>query len=481
VVALPPSLQAAADRESADVSLVLGEEQVVSQWIYALVAPFYEVRDGVSLAEAHSLWLGQPGASAPGPILILSPETYGVLARWWGEASPEAVQRLPAEELLGRAWETRGTWAIIPFEALEPRWKVLALEGQSPIRRDFEPSAYPLAVAFSLVGASADVAAISAMLGTSSPLPASNRVPDKLSVVALTGVTALVRATAWSMEQWGVTYPAQDIGDWLRQADITHISNEVPFAENCPYPNPQQVGVVFCSDPGYIALLEDVGTDVVELTGDHLHDWGPEAMLYTLGLYEEHGWPVYGGGANYEEGRQPVYMTHNGNRLAFIGCNGKGGSFARASETSPGSVACDLPWMRARITELASQGIVVIVTFQHQEHYGYAVPANFMADFQGVAEAGAAIVSGSQAHHPHGFEFRGDGLIHYGLGNLFFDQYAISPGTRQGFVDRHVIYDGRHISTELLTLVFVDFARSRPMNAAERTALLQAVFTASGW
>jgi poly-gamma-glutamate capsule biosynthesis protein CapA/YwtB (metallophosphatase superfamily) len=33
------------------------------------------------------------------------------------------------------------------------------------------------------------------------------------------------------------------------------------------------------------------------------------------------------------------------------------------------------------------------------------------------------IVSGSQAHQPHGFEFYNGSLIHYGLGNLFFDQY----------------------------------------------------------
>ena len=52
----------------------------------------------------------------------------------------------------------------------------------------------------------------------------------------LTGVTALVRGTASLMEGQGMTYPAQEIGDWLREADILHISNEVPFAENCPQP-----------------------------------------------------------------------------------------------------------------------------------------------------------------------------------------------------------------------------------------------------
>ena len=39
-----------------------------------------------------------------------------------------------------------------------------------------------------------------------------------------------------------------------------------------------------------------------------------------------------------------------------------------------------------------------------------------------VADAGATMVSGSQAHYPHIMEFRGESFIHYGLGNLFFDQ-----------------------------------------------------------
>jgi poly-gamma-glutamate synthesis protein (capsule biosynthesis protein) len=98
-----------------------------------------------------------------------------------------------------------------------------------------------------------------------------------------------------------------------------------------------------------------------------------------------------------------------------------------------------------------------------------------------MTSAGAIIVSGSQAHHPQAFEFSDGGLIHHGLGNLFFDQFGVSTGTRQAFIDRHVFYENRHISTELLTIMFIDYARPRPMTPEERIDLLQAVFTASGW
>ena len=100
-----------------------------------------------------------------------------------------------------------------------------------------------------------------------------------------------------------------------------------------------------------------------------------------------------------------------------------------------------------------------------------------------TAAAGAAIVSGSQAHYPNPFDFYEGRFIHYGLGNLFFDQMDafIAPGIQREFIDRHIFYDGRHISTEILTAHLEDFSRPRPMTDEERSAFLSEAFTASGW
>jgi poly-gamma-glutamate synthesis protein (capsule biosynthesis protein) len=339
-------------------------------------------------------------------------------------------------------------------------------------------------VPISLTGEASLLQAAASLYGpaSSSPLlPESNRLPGKLTTVALTGVTALVRATAYTMEQRGVSYPGKDVRNWLLEADITHVSNEVPFAKDCPFPDPVQQGMRFCSDPKYIQLMEDIGTDIVELTGDHFQDWGSQAMLYTLDLYRQRGWPYYGGGKNSDEARQAVLIEHNGNRIAFIGCNGKGGSFAQASAGSPGAVKCDMDWMQSEIARLRAEGYLVIATFQHFEYYTYQAQPDQKRDFRAVAEAGAVVVSGSQAHQPQALEFVGGSLIHYGLGNLFFDQYDVSPACRQAFIDRHVFYDGRYIGTELLPMMFVDYARPRPMTEGETQDLLQAVFRASGW
>jgi poly-gamma-glutamate synthesis protein (capsule biosynthesis protein) len=220
---------------------------------------------------------------------------------------------------------------------------------------------------------------------------------------------------------------------------------------------------------------------VVELTGDHFQDWGTEAMFHTLDLYRERGWLTYGGGANLDEARKALLIEKGPNRFAFIGCNAKGGYYARADAANPGAAACDLGWMAAEISRLRGEGYLVIATFQHFEYYTYTPQPDQQSDFRQMAEAGAVVVSGSQAHQPQGMEFLNGAFIHYGLGNLFFDQYGICEACSQGLIDHHVFYDGRYISTELLPIQFVDYARSRPMTFEEANALFRELFLASGW
>ena len=482
--AVPGELILAQKRDEASLILEISGANPMSHWIYALVAPFPTIADGISAASLEDFWQkGSGGLFGDQPIL-LDEDTLGVLESLWGEAGDGAVQLMDSDQILEEAWNLRSAWAIIPFEDLQPRWKVLRIDDISPVQNDFIPASYALTIPVSLTGEETILAKYNDLYGNGQAaalIPAGNRDPGKLTVLAMTGVTAMVRATAHAMEKKGVTYPAGDIGGLLQQADITHVSNEVPFAENCGYPNPVQYDLFFCSKPEYIWLLEEIGTDVVELTGDHFGDYGPEAMLYTLDLYKQRGWPVYGGGANLEEGKRPLTLEHNGNKLAFIGCNAKGGSFATASAEAPGAVYCDTPYMQEEITRLRAEGYLPVATLQHFEYYTYAAVPPQQRDYRALAEAGAVIVSGSQAHHPQALEFSEEGLIHYGLGNLFFDQFDVSLGTRQAFIDRHVFYNGKYISTELVGILFIDYARPRLMTIEERQQLLAAVFSASGW
>lgn len=481
---LPPGMLQLPSSEGANITISIGNQlsSADSLWVYALVAPFPTIPDGVTADELHQTWVGKAHPSFFSTPLLMDENTLKVFTAYWGEPYSQAVQVVPSDQLLDYAWNNRPSWAIVPFEKLEPKWKVLTIDGQSPVRKDFDPLNYELTIPFSVAGE-----------GLIQPdrigLLLTNRDSSKLTTVDMTGVTAMVRATAYAMELEGVTYPALDIGSLLAQADITHISNEIPFSPDCPYPTPTMDRLVFCSSPRYIDLLKAVGTDIVELTGDHFMDYGTEATLYTLQMYKELGWPYYGGGANAEEARQPVKLENNGNRIAFMGCNigcqvkNEIPCDAIATDDHPGAAQCDFNWISSEIPALKDEGYQVIFTFQHREYYTYTIEPILANDFGLVAAAGATIVSGSQAHQAHGFSFDGGTYIHYGLGNLFFDQYhyCVNDACDDAFIDRHVFYDGQYISTELVTIRFVDFARPRLMTAEERQHFLEIIFNASNW
>ena len=452
--------------------LKISAENPLAYWVLAAAAPFPTVQDSLTLASLQSAWKEGNNPLAPSRPLLMSPETRNMLASFWGDPAPGAIEIIDPEDLSSQAWSRRPSLAILPFEDLDPDWKVLQVDGVSPIQKDFNPTAYGLALPISAVGTKPEL-----FLEVE-----GNWDPEKMTSVVLTGVTALVRATAWTMEQKGINYPAMDILDYLLEADILHISNEVPFVQGCSYPDPGQVGLRFCSDSRYIELMETIGTDVVELTGDHFGDYGPQAMLYTLDLYKERSWPYYGGGSSRQDAQEPVLFEHNGNKIAFLGCNAKGGGYATAGDGYPGAVACDFSKMVSQIQDLREEGYNPIATFQHFEYYTYPAQPDQIRDAHTLSNAGAVIVSGSQAHQPQGFEIEDGAFIHHGLGNLFFDQiYEIPPNTATAFIDRHVFYNGKHISTELLTIRFLDFARARPMTLTEREDLLRIVFAASGW
>jgi poly-gamma-glutamate synthesis protein (capsule biosynthesis protein) len=223
-----------------------------------------------------------------------------------------------------------------------------------------------------------------------------------------------------------------------------------------------------------------VDIDVLELTGNHLLDWGVSAMEDSLSMYEAHDLPTFGGGWDLKRARTPLTMTHGVHTFGFVGCNEVGPTYAWATAERPGAAPCDYDLLTAQIRAMRERGVIPIVTFQYLEVDQYAPTASQQAAFRAMAEAGAAIVSGSQAHWPQGFGFHGGGFIHYGLGNLFFDQmYRLE--VRQEFLDRHVFYDGRHISTELMTAMLEDHARPRPMTPEERRVLLEATFAVSEW
>jgi len=436
--------------------------------VLAVAAPFPTVADGLSFDALKAFWNGDASAlrtisnNGVPPTLFVAGETLTALKSVLGEPrGNSSIKVVGANDLLAVAWSARPTsFSILPFDQLDVRWKLLHVDNINLFDKSADMTRYRL-----IVGG------------------APNRDVNKMTVVAMTGTTAMVRGTAVMMERKGVIYPGAAIRDWLKSADITHISNEVSFWDKCPKPTFND-GTTMCSAPKYIELLKDVGANVIELTGNHLWDRGADKLLDTLDRYDQLGWKYFGGGRTAASALDAAKFDLNGNKIAFVGCNWFGPDWV--TDKLPGSAVCgskhphDLDLIIGAIKKARAEGYQVIATIQYLELYNYEATPEQVRDFNALREAGAVVVNGSQGHHVQGFSVNDKGFAHYGVGNLFFgDQVGI--GTHQTFVDRHVFYNNRYLGADLRSAFIVDYSQPVPMNDKDRAALLAKLFAVSGW
>ena len=296
---------------------------------------------------------------------------------------------------------------------------------------------------------------------------------DSLTRITLSGTTAVARHTLPAVEALGVEQVASGIRDYVRLADFFQITHEASIAPTCP----QHTDVVLggnnsmCMMRDHARLFDILDVDVVDLTGNHINDFGYEAFERTLDHFEERGYALVGGGRNLEEARKPLILEHNFSRIGWLACNSIGPYYAFASDDPeslggqrPGNAYCRGGWLQDALPHLAAEVDLVVLTVQYREFEAFQPMRQQRLDFQTFADWGADIVIGTAEHKPMTFEFyqtrRGEtAFIHYGLGNLFFDQ--LPWGNRRFFLDTLYIYEGNLHAVELFPGIIEDRARPR--------------------
>jgi hypothetical protein len=478
-----------------DVKLLAGTAPgAVLAWerIFSPVDRTSSILDSITLDELAGAWSG--AAATPNFTNIYVPQSaLAELESVLGPASA-AVKPTPDDGVADAVWGDKMGLGIVPFENLSLRLRAIGVDGVTVTDNRFKAEKWPLTARGWLAPVTERGTEALAKLADQ-PLPITNRDPGKLTVLVMTGVTAMARNSAVAIEKaQDYGFLARNVGPELAAADITTTSNEIPFVDGC-VPNNRLNNVTLCSKPEYYVNLEMSGIDAVGLTGNHLNDFGYDGLRETLQLYADKQMPYYGGGADEQTAPHSLILEHNGNRIAFIGENmwgppaywsGTGENVsAWAGPNNPGAVKFDRDKMSAEIKDLKSKVDLVFAEVQHIEYnaagdYQVAPLPQEEADFQALSDAGADVVTGIMAHAPQAMELRPNGEILYGLGNLYFDQTWSWP-TRTGLVARHAIYDGKLINTEFLVTVIDKNFQLRWATPEERIQVLKSVFDESRW
>ncbi len=394
-----------------------------SPWRYALVTSLYAPAENVTRDDFETAWRVNQIAATEATKHALGLVGGVTLA-------PEARPDLAPNR-----------WAIVPAHELSPAYRVITVDGKHPLDRE----------AGGLVAEQCGPPNID---------------PAKLTMIAMTGTSALTRFTAQLIDKRGVEHVTQDVAPWLRSADFVHVSHEVSFSPKCDLKKTLK-GSLMCGREEHIAALEASHAKIIELTGSHLGDFGKRWIAHTLAMYETRGWVWFGGGRNQREATAPRIVEHAGNRIAFLGCNAPQ---SKQIVDGPGPAACALSRMASEVRGLRRRGIVPIVSIQHEEVYTHDPPDSLVRDFRRLAEAGAALVFGSQAHVAHPWEVHHGAFVHYGAGNFLFDQqFKI---TRDAAQDMLYVHDGKLLSVGQLFTRIVEWGKPRPMRPAERLHFL---------
>lgn len=331
-----------------------------------------------------------------------------------------------------------------------------------------------------------------------SDTPATTQNPTKENTLsfAQTGVTAITRAMTTKLNQVGNgAYFAENIADFLSSKDLTHISNEVSFADNCAGGTGT---TTLCTDWRALDTISAIGTDIIELTGNHNNDYGADNNLKTIAKYRELGLQTFGGGEDESFATAPLLLgvpdsanpsaanlDTKGAKITLLGYNNSTSTKENgqgATSNHPGANIYSEEHAKVDIAAAKANGSFVIVDVQFFECYCYpdegaempscdAPITNQEEFFKHLIDLGADMVIGTQAHQPQTYELYNGKPIYYGLGNLFFDQ-TYWPGTTRSLILTHYFIDGQYVQTRLTPTIYDTTFQTRLMTEAESSPFL---------
>ncbi|MCY4144838.1 MAG: CapA family protein [Chloroflexi bacterium] len=357
--------------------------------------------------------------------------------------------------LFNALWLSTGKFTLLPFDDLRMRLRPLWLDDRPAVD---QLAGYPLA------------------FDSESP----NYDGDKLTRITLSGTTALTRHTLTALDAMGLQQAASGIQSYVRLADFFHITNEAPIAPGCPQLNDAALAGYssMCMKREHADLFGLLEVDVVDLSGNHIADFGYDSFIDTLDYFAAQGIQAVGGGIDQASARSPLILRQKGSSIAWLACNAIGPAYALANGDPesrlgrrPGAAFCNKAWLQEALPVLASQHDVVLLTLHFREFSGFEPNERHIQDYQAYAEWGADVVVGTAQHQPMSIDLyptrRGEtAFIHYGLGNLFFDQELW--GQRRFFMDTLYVYDGQLLTVEIFPGIIDGRARPRLLAGEDR-------------
>ncbi len=212
----------------------------------------------------------------------------------------------------------------------------------------------------------------------------------------------------------------------MQDADVMCLNNEFTYSTNGS-PMPSKV-YTFRANPERVAVLQEMGVDIVTLANNHVYDYGKQALLDTFSTLEGADIDYFGAGENLDKAMDAVYYEIDGKTIAFVGASRaeKYKLTPQATETEPGILRCyDTELFLKAIREADANADFVIAVVHWGTEYSYALEAVQLSTGKEYLDAGADAIIGGHSHCLQGMEFYDEKPIIYSLGNYWFNSKTL--------------------------------------------------------
>ncbi len=209
----------------------------------------------------------------------------------------------------------------------------------------------------------------------------------------------------------------------MRSADVCMVNNEFTYT-NRGTPTPNKA-FTFRANPENVAILQEMGVDIVSLANNHAYDYGEISMLDTLDTLEEAGIPYVGAGRNLEEATKVVYYQNEDIKVGIVSAT----QIERlavpdtpgATETTPGTFRClDSALLEETIRQAKEQCDFVILYVHWGTENTNELDWSQPEQAEAYAQAGADVIIGDHPHVLQEIGYVEDTLVFYSLGNYWF-------------------------------------------------------------
>lgn len=248
-------------------------------------------------------------------------------------------------------------------------------------------------------------------------------------VIALTGDVMPSASIVYEYNKNGINgILSEELKNELTAADITLVNQEFSLADaGSPMAGKNYT---FRLEPSYVSLLQDMGTDIVNLANNHALDYGQQALEQTFDVLTQNQIAYVGAGQNVERASEMQVIEKNGKKIGFLSATRILPKLDWNVEQGGSGVlgTYDATRLNQAIRD-ARAACDYLIVYVHWGKEHKQEPESYARELaQGYLDAGADVVVGAHPHNVQGIEWYQGKPIFYSLGNLMFDDPQAERG-----------------------------------------------------